>query len=107
MDEDDIQRLSKGIGISVTEFIEKYLAKSENSEGYRFNTSTCPLLVDSLCSHYDHRPKECRSYPHLHKKDFTSRLMNVIDNCSVCPIVYNVYELLKSRIITTKKEAYL
>ena len=32
------------------------------------------------------------------KKNFTSRLMGVIGNCSVCPIVFNVYELLKGEI---------
>jgi len=71
MDENDIQKLSKGTGISIIEFIEKYLTKSENSEEYRFNASPCPFLVNNQCSHYDHRPKECRSYPHLHKKDAT------------------------------------
>lgn len=98
MDEEDIQRLSKGIGISITEFRERYLAKDEDSKGHRFNMSPCQFLVDNQCSHYAHRPKECRSYPHLHKKDFTSRLINVIENCSVCPIVYNVFEELKVRL---------
>lgn len=42
--------------------------------------------------------ENCISYPHLHKKDFTSRLIGVIENCSVCPIVFNVYERLKERI---------
>lgn len=98
MDKDDIQKLSKGMDISVTEFIERYLSKSEDSEEYRFNKSPCPLLADNLCSYYDHRPKECRSYPHLHKKEFTSRSMSAIENCPVCPIVFNVFELLKIRL---------
>ena len=46
----------------------------------------------------NYRPKDCVSYPYLLKKDFTSRLMGVIGNCSVCPIVFNVYELLKDEV---------
>ena len=38
---------------------------------------------------------DCRSYPHLHKKEIISRLMGVVFNCSVCPIVFNVYEQMK------------
>ncbi len=39
---------------------------------------------------YQCRPDDCRSYPHLHKRDFISRLINVIGNYSVCPIVFNI-----------------
>jgi Fe-S-cluster containining protein len=55
----------------------------------------CPFLEGNLCSNYDHRPGDCRSFPHLHKHDFIFRLWNVADNCAVCPIVFNVYERLK------------
>ncbi|MBN1676299.1 MAG: hypothetical protein JXR37_34970 [Kiritimatiellae bacterium] len=41
---------------------------------------------------------DCRSYPHLHKKPFVARLTQAYSNCSVCPIVYNVYEELKKRL---------
>lgn len=42
--------------------------------------------------------KDCVSYPYLLKKNFTSRLMVVIGDCSVCPIVFNVYKLLKDEV---------
>ena len=32
------------------------------------------------------------------KKDLTSRLMGIIGNCSIYPIVFNIYELLKCEI---------
>ena len=41
------------------------------------------------------RPEDCRSFPHLHKESFISRLWGVIDNYSICPIVFNVFERLK------------
>jgi len=62
-----------------------------------FKDLPCPFLVDKKCTVYDSRPEDCRSYPHLHKEDFLSRLFGVIDNYSICPIVFNVYEDLKNK----------
>ena len=99
LDQTDINRFSEGLGISSLEFKEKYLVEAERESGkYTFNKKPCPFLKDNICSHYDLRPEDCRSFPHLHKKEFTSRLINVIENCSLCPIVYNVYELLKDEV---------
>lgn len=95
----DVEKFSKGLGFSVLEFKEKYLVEAVGESGkYTFNKKPCPFLKDNLCSHYDLRPDDCKSFPHFHKKEFTSRLINVIENCSLCPIVYNVYELLKGEV---------
>ncbi len=32
-----------------------------------------------------------------HKEEFASRLIGVINNYSICPIVFNVYEALKNK----------
>lgn len=98
LDLEDIERLSEGSGITIDQFKKQYLVKDKESEGYIFNKKPCPLLKNNLCSYYDYRPKDCRSYPHLHKKDFVFRLIGVVHNCSVCPIVFNVYERLKGEI---------
>ena len=57
-----------------------------------------PLLSDNCCTVYDHRPDDCRSYPHLHKDEFVFRLIQAVENCSVCPIVFNVFERLKDEL---------
>jgi Fe-S-cluster containining protein len=94
----DIKRLSESMGIPEKDFIYKYLSASSDERGfYIFNTLPCPLLKDNLCQYYDHRPKDCLSYPHLHKREFIFRLYGMIDNYGICPIVYNVYEQLKNR----------
>ncbi len=98
LDQEDMARLAMGLGISVTQLKEQFLIEADTPEKYRFSKTPCPFLRDNLCSQYDYRPKNCMSYPHLHKKDFVSRTMTVVWNCSVCPIVYNVYEELKREI---------
>jgi len=94
----DVRRLTNGLKISIDTFKNKYLMERENNEGITFNKKPCPFLNNNICSQYEYRPKDCRSYPHLHKKYFVSRLINVIDNASVCPIVFNVYEALKEEV---------
>lgn len=95
LDQKDIERLAGVLNLSSDRFKIKYLIKDNISEDYKFKSKPCPFPKDNLCLYYKERPKDCRSYPHLHKKGFASRLMDVIDNCSICPIVFNVYEELK------------
>jgi Fe-S-cluster containining protein len=83
----DIKTLAPITNKSIQDFKRDYLVTDEDLP--------CPFLIDKKCSVYDSRPEDCRSYPHLHKDEFVSRLFGVIDNYSICPIVFNVYEDLK------------
>jgi len=94
----DIRKFSKYLGISISDFQGSYLKKDDESEGYLFDETPCPFLKDNLCLNYNYRPKDCISFPHLQKDEFVFRLMGVIDNCSICPIVFNIYELLKDEL---------
>jgi Fe-S-cluster containining protein len=95
--QNDIKKLSDNFGMSIAEFKKQFLKKTDERD-YTFRMLPCPFLENNICSQYKYRPKDCRSYPHLHKKDFAFRLIGVINNYSICPIVFNVYELLKERI---------
>ena len=97
VDADDVEKLSVSIGMSLAEFKKKYTKKDEDGD-LCLNLIPCSFLKDMKCTVYNARPKECISYPHLHKSDFTSRLLGVIHNYSICPIVFNVYEDLKNRM---------
>jgi len=98
LDQEDMEGLARGLGISVAQLKDRFLTEDDPPGKYVFKTTPCPLLKDNICSQYDYRPSSCVSYPHLHKKDFTSRTITVVWNCSVCPIVYNVYEELKREV---------
>ncbi len=98
LDHKDIEKFSKSLGISKPSFITQYVLKGEEKGELFFNKLPCPFLKDNLCTNYHNRPKDCVSYPHLHKKEFVFRLWGVIDNYSVCPIVFNVYESLKAEL---------
>ena len=98
LNQKDIKKFSQGLGLPTNQFKNLYLEKDEESDDFFFNKLPCPFLKGNLCTNYENRPDDCRSFPHLHKKNFTTRLFGVLDNCSICPIVYNVYEYLKAEL---------
>jgi len=58
----------------------------------------CPMLNGKFCSIYENRPEVCRSFPHLEQPGFASRLIGVIDNVAICPIAFNAFEELKTKL---------
>lgn len=97
LDNKDIKKMSKSLSISPESFNKEYVRIDRKGQ-YILNQTPCPFLKNKKCTHYEARPSDCVSYPHLHKKEFIFRLMGVIDNTFICPIVFNVYEALKKEL---------
>ena len=93
----DIKRLALHQQLSIQEFKQRFLALDEEN-AWGFNQQPCPFLENNRCTVYESRPRDCRSYPHLDKREFVSRLGQALSNCSVCPIVFNVYERLQQTL---------
>ncbi|MCF8142773.1 MAG: YkgJ family cysteine cluster protein [Deltaproteobacteria bacterium] len=91
----DVARLASGLDISETEMIDRFLVREEEDHTFTFSKRPCPFLSGNRCTAYEFRPDDCRSFPHLHKSEFVSRLIQVVQNCAICPIVFNVFERLK------------
>jgi len=89
----DIIRISHRLNLPKNQFIEHYTEKIDDE--HHLKNLPCVFLKNNKCLIYEDRPLDCKSFPHLHKEDFISRLWGVIDNYSVCPIVFNVFEKLK------------
>ncbi len=97
LSQDDVYQLSQGTGFSTKQIKADFLKKDEDGD-YVFRKTPCPFLQENLCTQYNFRPKTCRSFPHLHKAEFVFRLIQVINNYSICPIAFNVYEQLKFQL---------
>jgi Fe-S-cluster containining protein len=95
---EDIARLAQAEGITAEQFEQKYLDKTDELDRFLIKQKPCPFLSGKLCRHYHVRPESCAEFPFLHKADFTTRSMMALWNLPCCPIVYNVYELLKQEI---------
>ncbi len=90
----DLEILSQKLNITPLQIKNNY---TETDEGELFfKNLPCSFLKDNKCTVYEKRPEDCKSFPHIHKKYFTSRIWSVIDNYSICPIVFNVFEELKT-----------
>jgi len=55
----------------------------------------CKYHKNKKCTDYTNRPEECRSYPYLHEDKFVTMTYSALQNYEICPIVFNVFELLK------------
>jgi Fe-S-cluster containining protein len=100
LDQEDISKMAAGLKLPKQEFKRRYLTKHiAKPFEYIFKKLPCQFLVDNQCVYYEFRPKTCILYPYLNKVGFSTRLINVVNSCSICPIVFNVYEQLKIELM--------
>lgn len=96
--EEETTKIARYLNISIEEFEKKYIDR-KIPLGYILKGTHCPFLkTDNKCTIYDTRPQICRSYPHLHKNNINHRLLNIIDNSYICPLVHYVLEDLKKEL---------
>jgi hypothetical protein len=93
----DIERLAKHLKIKVSAFMEQYVLTDEDGD-FVFREHPCPfLLPDNYCMVYENRPRACREYPHTDRKRFYQILPLSHKNCETCPVVFEIFEDLKTR----------
>jgi uncharacterized protein len=96
--ERDIERLTKFLGMKPAALMKEYTALTED-EGrvLRRNEQGCVFLSGNECTVYEGRPDTCRDFPHLThgSGSFLSRMWQMPDRATYCPIVYNSLEAFK------------
>ena len=97
--ERDVERLAKFIGVTREEFLRDYSMSASDGELIlkRDEHGCCVFLKGNLCSVYEARPQNCAKFPHLVRGDgsIASRMWQFVDRTSYCPIVYNWMEKVK------------
>ncbi|MGD1069873.1 MAG: YkgJ family cysteine cluster protein [Bryobacteraceae bacterium] len=98
--ERDVDRLARALGIAPKQFVLEYTTMSVQEEGetiLRRNQHGCIFLDGNDCTIYDDRPDTCRNFPHLVRGagSIESRMWQMIDRATYCPIVYNSLEEYK------------
>ena len=93
IEENEINAISSKIGLTCEDFKNKYLVKAE--EDFMISKNPCPFLTKKGRSIYEHRPKNCREYPYTDKEEIWTRLINLVENCAVCSVVFEIFERLK------------
>jgi len=98
IDERDIQKLAKFLGMSREEFLRDYTMRASDGELIlKREESGCVFLSGNLCSVYEARPQNCAKFPHLVRGDgsIDSRMWRMVERVTFCPIVYNWMERVK------------
>ncbi len=93
----DLLKLEMEFGLARSELLEQYTVKDEFNE-LILKGPPCGFQDGNVCRIYSNRPKDCISFPHIHKPGFTPRLFGVLEFSKYCPIVFNVLEELKAEL---------
>jgi uncharacterized protein len=93
----DSLRISKKLGIKVSEFEQEYLQEDEDGDKVYKQSPCIFLLEDKKCSIYEFRPKACREYPHT-SKDFSKNLRYHGTNTMHCPATFHILARIKKSL---------
>ena len=100
--ERDVEKLSKYLRLKPARFLADFTEQSEE-EGVvlkRDRKTGCVFLNGNECTVYDARPDSCQKFPHVVRGNgsIASRMWELIDRASYCPIVYNSLEAFKDEM---------
>ena len=98
----DVERLAKFLGLTAKQFVDQYTTMSVQEENedeliLRRTDAGCIFLDGNDCTVYEARPDTCQDFPHLIRGSgsIQSRMWQMIDRATYCPIVYNSLEQYK------------
>ena len=97
--ERDVERLAKLMRLSLSDFKAQYTMQ-DPEDGLilkRDDVAGCVFLDGKTCTIYESRPTACDNFPHLVRGQgsIPSRMWELIDRATYCPIVYNTLEAFK------------
>jgi len=101
--ERDVEHLARHLHMSQELFLAGYTAL-DPEDGSRIlkwtEAAGCVFLEGNLCSVYDARPGICQRYPHMVRGNgsIASRMWDMVDRATICPIVYNCLEAFKAEL---------
>jgi uncharacterized protein len=100
--ERDVERLARFLRTTPAKFLADYTEESaeEGRVLRRTAESGCVFLDGNLCSVYEARPDTCQRFPHLVRGQgsLASRMWQMIDRATYCPIVFNSLEAFKDAL---------
>ncbi len=94
----DISRIADAAGEDEEEIIDKHFIWHETYGVYLMNSVPCPFQSGNLCTVYDGRSDGCRAYPEFTVFEHLMSIGNIIKNYSICPIIFNLYELIADEL---------
>jgi Fe-S-cluster containining protein len=91
----EIEQIAPLFACTPSQFNDQFVDCSDGETEKYFKNLPCMCLKDTRCTIYEKRPECCKDFPNTHKHQFTTRLFAMIEYYSICPIVFNLMEMLK------------
>ncbi len=92
----DLSNLSKKLKKDIEKIKNDDFIYYKKHNVYIMNQSPCKYLKNNLCSIYKYRGTECREFPYLDSKNFSSIYNYVLSGYKICPFYFNIIEFLKT-----------
>ncbi len=92
----EIEIVAEHLNMPGEQFKREFVETSEQGQMI-INTIPCHFLAENKCTVYEKRFNECREFPHLHKGNMKTRMFGLLIHYGMCPIIFNVLEVLKLR----------
>jgi Fe-S-cluster containining protein len=104
--ERDIETMSKTLSPSKARFLADFTMLNDEAKVIlkRTDKDGCVFLNGNECTVYDARPGGCERFPHVLRGNgsLSSRMWQMPDRATYCPIVYNWLEKIKGLTKFTK-----
>ena len=96
----DIKRISLHLGMTVSQFKNKWLYKERGTGDWLNRSTPCQFLdlTNHKCNIYEVRPADCAGFPHLPKKKMVDYMHVHKQNVEFCPATHNMIEKLMLKI---------
>ena len=93
--ENDLKRDAEYLKVTINEFKDKYLDDKPSNHEYDTKNCPCDFFDGKECILGDCKPESCKNYPHTNKDNRLASMWSIVDNVSICPVVYEIIEELK------------
>jgi len=93
--ENDLKRDAEYLKVTINEFKGKYLDDKPSNHEYDTKNCPCDFFNGKECILGDCKPEACKAYPHTNKDNRLASMWSIVDNASICPVVYEIIEELK------------
>lgn len=97
---EDIRRISGHLGMTTSQFKEKWLYLDKKDNDWMNKSTPCQFLdlKTNMCSIYEVRPRDCAQFPHFTRKPQKDYLYIHKQNIEYCPATMLMVEKLKERV---------
>ena len=95
LSEEDLSRCAGHLGMDPEEFKTKYFVLNPAGT-YETKHKPCDFLQeDGSCLLGDSKPEDCADFPFTNRPDRIGSLIGIVENISVCPVLFEIMEQLK------------